>query len=48
MYVNLEINNEANGNVEKEQRHDETAEKSMREGTFFMMVSDKVSGSYHF
>ena len=38
MYVDLEIINEGSGNVEKEQEHDETAETSMREGMFFMMV----------
>lgn len=38
MYVDLEIINEGSGNVEKEQGHDETAETSMREGMFFMMV----------
>ena len=38
MYVDLEIINEGSGNVEKEQGHDETAETSMPEGMFFMMV----------
>ena len=37
-YVDLEIINDESGNVEKEQGHDETAETSMREGMFFMMV----------
>ena len=38
MYVDLEIINEGSGNVEKEQGHDETAETSVREGMFFMIV----------
>ena len=38
MYVDIEIINEGSGNVEKEQGNDETAETSMREGMFFMMV----------
>ena len=38
MYVDLEIINEGSRNVEKEEGHDETAETSMREGMFFMMV----------